>query len=516
MFYIIVFLILSLLSYFEYKGKYFKYLTFKNLSVILTIISIIRFGQGSDYFAYLDIYSVVPPISRFSEAAAFEYRVEPTYLFLCSIFKTLDVRFEIFIAIIAIVIMTLIYKFIRDYSKMPITSITIFFALYYLIYVFSAIRQGIAMALFLALGIPFLKDRKYIRFIIVVLIAATMHSSILIVILLIPIFELNISKKLWGTFIAVALLVMATGLDIKIIGLLPQFLSSRIVVYWGQMSIPLLAIGNRLVVLLLILYFSSKIELDKDTNMMKRIYIISFILYILTIKSSVISSRISVYMKVFEIIIIPNMVMLLKNQGYYKKAVMLFFVTIILMLGLLVKNLSSFVYEGSYNSSVKFYSYPYITIFDKESIWTYRDKPKNFHRMMEYMPMGILKPGLYKSNDPEIYSGNSWIDDFHSNYYKGYALMSNSNNDTMTFKFNGTGFRWHSVSGINCGIAQVTIDDKTYTVDNYSPTLEFNKVVFEKLELPYGKHVVEIKVTNKKNSLAKQNFQVVDSIEILE
>ncbi len=169
--------------------------------------------------------------------------------------------------------MTLIYKFIRDYSKMPIMSLTIFFALYYLIYVFSAIRQGIAMALFLALGIPFLKDRKYIRFIIVVLIAATMHSSILIVLLLIPIFELNISKKLWGAFIAVALLVMATGLDVKIIGLLPQFLSSRIVVYWGQMSIPLLAIGNRLIVLLLILYFSSKIELDNDTNMMKRICI---------------------------------------------------------------------------------------------------------------------------------------------------------------------------------------------------------------------------------------------------
>lgn len=377
MFYIVVFLFLCILSFFEFKGKNFPYFSFKYLTVYLLIIAALRYGVGGDYFAYAYIYYRVPVLSKFSTIGTLDIHGEKGYLLLCSMLRTLHVSNEIFNVLIAIVTIGLIYKFIKDYSKMPITSLTMFYVLYYLIYAFNGLRQGIALALFLGVGITLLKRKKYIKFILIMLIGSTIHSSILITLLLIPLQELKISYKVYFGIAVVIMLLMIANVDIMIIKLLPTFLMKKILTYWGKMNIPVLALGNRLIMLILILYFGSKAKDDETVKYFKGIYITGFVLYMLTIKSSLISARISVYMKALEIVLIPNLIFLLRETKLKLRHLQLWTITIVLMGGLLYKNLVGFLGEGDFYGDITILQYPYITVLDldKSRIWLYRERP---------------------------------------------------------------------------------------------------------------------------------------------
>lgn len=130
-------------------------------------------------------------------------------------------------------------------------------------------------------------------------------------------------------------------------------------------------------------------------------------------------------------------------------------------------------------------------------------------------PAPPLNPGTYDDTNSNVAYVGSWIKEYNPSYNNGSAMISNSSGDYVTFRFNGTGLKWHSLTGVNIGHAKVTIDSTTYTFDNYSSSTAFKKVVFEKDGLSPGEHVVKIEVTNVKNSSAKEYYQVIDSLEVL-
>lgn len=266
---------------------------------------------------------------------------------------------------------------------MPIASLTVFYVLYYLIYVFNGLRQGLALAIFLGIGLTLFKEKKYLKFILVTLFGATMHVSILITLILIPIEELKISYKVYATMIAGAIVLMLLNVDMMVINLLPTFLQQKILTYWGLLDIPILAFGNRFVFLALILYFTSKVEEDENAKFLKKIYIIGFILYILTMKSSLMSARLSVYMKALEVILIPNIIFALTQAKFKWKTLQLWGITMVLMFGLLYKNLAGFLEEGDYYGDITVTQYPYMTVLDLNTsrIWKYRERPYFLYKL---------------------------------------------------------------------------------------------------------------------------------------
>ncbi|MEG0773176.1 EpsG family protein [Clostridium sp.] len=372
MFYIIVFLILGYFSYSEFRGREYKYTSFTVVSAFITLIAFMRYGEGTDYFGYMFNYYITPSVFDFPTAFSNGVHGEIGFIVLSSLFRTFNISFEVFAGVMALCSMVLVCRFIKKYSKMPITSLTIFYVLYYLVYIFSGIRQGLAIAIFIGIGIDLYKKDKYKEFIILILFTATIHSSVLVTLLILPLTKYKVSYKFYAGIIALAALIMVSKVDLMLINLLPEFISSKVLIYWGEGSISMLAFANRATVLLLILFYSFGEQEDENVALFKKIYIIGFILYLVTIKSMTISSRISLYFKVFEIILIPNIIInLIKNAKRFKAIQLLGFTTIIIS-ALLLKTLNAFLGEGDYLEHLSAIRYPYVSVFNKEKIWEYR------------------------------------------------------------------------------------------------------------------------------------------------
>lgn len=371
MFYITLFLILGVLSFCEYKKVKIKVLTFEVVFFIITIITMIRYGQGTDYFSYMFQYYSTPPITTFSSMFNINTHGEIGFKLMSALFRTFHLSFATFIGVIGLITMALIYKFIKKFSKMPMTTLMLFYVLYYLVYILSGVRQGLALAIFAGIALPYLEEDKYLKFILAVLFAATMHSSVIITLLIIPIKKFNISYKTYGLILIIGILIIVTNIDTKAINLLPEFLSSKILHYWGS-DIPIFALANRFVMLVLILYFSLDAKENKEVCFFRDVYVLSFILFILTIKSMTISSRISIYMKFLEVVLIPNMIIILRTKRLKFKAVQLWSASAIITLALLIKTLNAFLGEGDYRNTVNLVEYPYITIFNRADIWKYK------------------------------------------------------------------------------------------------------------------------------------------------
>ncbi|WP_291569581.1 EpsG family protein [Clostridium sp. UBA4548] len=392
MVYIIIFLILALCSYYEFKGNKYIKASFNYLFVFLAFISCIRYGQGTDYFGYMRNYYITPPIHKFSSIFDLDIHGELGFVFINSIFRTFNIKFEVFAGITAVITMALIYRFIKKYSKLPITSLTLFYVLYYLVYVFSGIRQGLAIAIFIGIAIDLYREEKYKTFVLVILLAATIHSSVLIALLTLPIDKYKVSYKTYGIIIVIAAFIMIFNLDIFLIELLPQNLYEKILIYWNNSSIPLMAFANRLVTFSIILFFSSLIkEENEEIKLFKSLYIASFVLYIITIKSVTISSRISLYFKVFEIILIPNIAVQLMSYKNKLKAMQLWGISLMIATLLCIKTVNAFIGEGDYLEHVKVTNYPYISIFDKEKLWEYKGESEFFEETKEILQREGLK-----------------------------------------------------------------------------------------------------------------------------
>lgn len=391
MFYILVFLVLSYLSYCEFKGKTYRIFSFNMVFAFVTFLAVIRYGQGTDYFGYMYNYYMTPPLKSFTSVFGLDVHGEIGFTFIYSIFRTFNIRFEFFVGLIGLLTMLLIYRFIKKYSKLPITSLTMFYVLYYLVYVFSGIRQGLAIAIFVGIGIDLYKSKKYKEFIFLVLLTATIHSSIIITLLVFAVDKVKLSYKFYGALTIIALLIMVTNLDMTLINLLPGFLSNKILSYWGDGGISILAFANRAVFLFLILFYSFGKSESEDMLFFKKLYILSFLLYILTIKSMTISSRISLYFKVFEIVLVPNIAMMLAKQSKNFKAVQLWGISMAIVAVLLIKTLNAFISEGDYFDNVSVINYPYISVFNKGVIWDLRGTNHYFNLVDILFRSGQLK-----------------------------------------------------------------------------------------------------------------------------
>lgn len=376
MFYIAVFLGLCILSYFEYRGKSFKYLSLETLFLIVTLITVFRFGQGTDYFAYVDIYDKTPSflgVSSFGEVFSANSDVEFGYVLFMAIFKTLHLNFEVFCGVSGIITMYLFYRFIKQNAKLPITAFSVFYVFYYLVYVLSGMRQGLAIAIFVGIGIQLYKRKKYKEFVLLVLLTATIHVSILVTLMVFVLDKLGDNYKFYCALGILAILIIYFNFDVAIINLMPGFLADKLSMYLTDGRASMMSFINRFTILALVLFYSFGEKEDKDLIFFKKIYIFSFVLYLLTMKSMTISTRITLYFKIFEVILIPNVVMNLLRDNKKFKALQLYGVSMAIVAVLLIKTLNAFLDEGYYKDHVNVVNYPYVTIFNKDRLWDFKE-----------------------------------------------------------------------------------------------------------------------------------------------
>lgn len=362
MYYFILLLLFLSLFFSDSKNRYYRLLLF-----LLTVLLMFRYGQGTDYINYKYHYSNIAKMSVFQGVSY--YGLDIGYIYINKLFSSgLRVSFECFIAIISFFMMLALNRFIKKYSSRPVVSLLFFYPTYFLTYYMSTIAQGIVLALFIGVMIDVLIRKRYLIYILLCVICSMIHFSgiILFVGLLVAITNIkNIRFLLFG---ALFFNFLTIGLSKSI---------PLVSVYYETPSF--LSILEKTLWVSIILYLSRKQLLNKTNSALLSLYCIGFVISMSFIWFPTVSSRIGVYFRILEIVLLPT---LLKNDGrnnngvYFKisnhKCRLAFVLLLLASIIMFCKNINQYLVNGKYYNK-SFFSYRYISVFEKDALMDLRD-----------------------------------------------------------------------------------------------------------------------------------------------
>lgn len=177
----------------HYKGTLSADLSRKNNIIFIMILFIIQSGFrhlaiGADTFTYYEMFEEVKNmkwneiISSFFDFIYTDEGKDPGYLILQKIFASVIPNYRLFLIGVAALFFTalgqLLYKYTHS-NKEILVAVALYQCLYYSFMSITGIRQTIA-ASFLLFAIPYILGKKWMKGILLILIAATQHKSALL------------------------------------------------------------------------------------------------------------------------------------------------------------------------------------------------------------------------------------------------------------------------------------------------------------------------------------------------
>jgi hypothetical protein len=202
MIYIFLFISLAFLSCLDKVElpKDLRLLIFLTVSTVLILFLGLRGNIEPDYANYQHIYNASS--SSYSPKLNIEYG----YFLFNKFISSIGLPFQAVLFIMAVPSLAGKTYFFEKYSPNFSLSVLIYFSTLFFLFDFIAIRQAVALSIFL-LCIPLIYERRFLLFLILMLLAAQIHISAL---LLIPgyfVFNLNLSNRvLLGTIIICAII----------------------------------------------------------------------------------------------------------------------------------------------------------------------------------------------------------------------------------------------------------------------------------------------------------------------
>ena len=269
------------------------------LYLFVTLITVFRYGVGADYPGYYIAFNEVPALDDGFIFGRVDAHGEPVYHLLVAIFKYFGYTFRELAMLISIVTMYLFYLYFKKFCNYSLISLFIFFAIYYVVYPFNVIRQGLTIAFFVGVLLPLLLDKRYKLFYLLTILGALFHYSLLIVLICPILCKLKFSKKILILFIVIFFFLPIERLFSPLINSVP-YLS-----VYSDTSSNLLPLLNRLLLFIPIMWMYDKNQDDSYTNKIIFLSVISFILFINFSSYSLISSRLNVYFKSVELSLLP-------------------------------------------------------------------------------------------------------------------------------------------------------------------------------------------------------------------
>lgn len=370
--YILVYVAIVLFTVLSLVNKRYVNICYVFTFLILTVFLCLRYGQGTDFPAYEYTYNLAPDKFDFKNGIYFSDIVSIDYgwWLLNNIFKSIGFSFSGYTIVLSILEMMLINRFINwvGYDRYKVLTLLLLFPTVYLTYLFSALRQGLVISIFLGIMIPWLIQKKYVQYLIALLLVSYIHKAAFVLIVLIFLDKLSVKQlKL--------MLIPCFG-----IGFVSSKLFAPIFVligkpsYIANISLNPFAILERLVMLVIIFYLYARIPKINGEKLylidkIMKFYLVGMCIYFAFLMYPLIASRLCIFFKLFEIWLIPQMLPSVSRERRIELLALLLIITS----GMTLKNIDTSIKEGSYYTDVSAKNYPYVTIFNKEDIYLYRD-----------------------------------------------------------------------------------------------------------------------------------------------
>lgn len=369
MLYWFVFFVLLFFSIKEIKSKRINQSIFNFLWIVLVLMVSLRQGQGTDYYNYLDLYREVKFFSNQSVWLLFT-QSDPGFRLLYYIIMKLGISYEVFSCLFSFITMFFIYPFFRTHCNKSIIALFIFYASsFYLIYMFSAIRQGFVIAVFLGKLYPLLYRKQYKKFCFYVVLLSCIHISSLILLFVPYIYNKRIGQNALMMLSILGILFMFINPFEIVLSSLGFYRLDR---YIGDetTTTKYFSIILRIIVLLPIFLLPKSIYKKYDNlNVLRNFIFINFIIYSIFSFSELTASRLGIYFKVFEgcflaFIIHKTNLRIISKQICYGYMLLTFV--------LFAKDINAFITQGNYKNCT-IWTYPYLSVFEsKNTIQYYR------------------------------------------------------------------------------------------------------------------------------------------------
>lgn len=342
-------------------------------------ISGFAYNIGSDTVIYMNEYdnAIWDNIHNLNDLFYNNERRQPGWIILETICHSISSNFLFFKLIIALFGNWAIFRFIKKHSEYKFISILLYGFILYLHLNFNALRQILAVGLFL-IGYDYLIERKLFKYYILVIFAYLFHSSAIICTLF-PLFlliKVNRKSLIMIGCITISLSFLAFFSDIQ------QYLELFYVYYGGDMSSDLqyfsesyftreqgtnlnltgiLFILFNAFVYLFMLYWALRPKSNSENN--TKMYLLFLSFYILNFNFQVIFFRLLFYVYPFFICILPSGIMNYAKQNSQTKLL----ISIIAITYFSIIPLASlFTINQTTDEPLIVQYYPYYSVFNPE------------------------------------------------------------------------------------------------------------------------------------------------------
>lgn len=223
---------ICLLGMFAHCGYYqtirIEKLLFVYGFIILFVIAAIRKDTGFDYGSYENIFDIVHNTEIPLRNRIFNSKCEPGY----NLFNLLFPNYRCLIIAISFLQVSLLGYYFYKENTNALLCLFMFYTSIFLYYDMGVMRQGLSIAISYC-GLIFVKRKKFIKFILVILLAASFHIT---AIFMIPIYwlgENEFSRKVYygSIFLSILFGMILNKIIIEIGNLNIPYISHRIEFY---------------------------------------------------------------------------------------------------------------------------------------------------------------------------------------------------------------------------------------------------------------------------------------------
>lgn len=345
---------------------------------VMGLMFIFRYGQGTDYFAYKWIFSYIPENASFSQLRSLNINSEIGWRLLCQGAKKIGMSFEMLVVLVSMVEWIGFSRFIRLYCPRKMLALLMAYHTFYLTYMFSALRQGLVLCLFIGFLLPWFMKKQYAKFVLGCVVCSAFHSVALVGLLLflvrLKMFE-SPQKMILSVVACFAVgIALSTGI---FNGILRVVLPDRVLShYFKKISISI-ALVERFVMYAIVMYlymhYSKHVaykglEMSETMCFFMRVYTLSVMAYALLMWSPLLASRATYTFKIAEVILVSK---LATKRIRFKKLIPIFVAVVSLVM--YAKNIDTYLIQGWYYNDVNVLNYPYFSLLEKDEISNYRE-----------------------------------------------------------------------------------------------------------------------------------------------
>lgn len=167
------------------------------LYILVVLVAGLRYRVGIDTLNYMEIYSTLPDVNNIVNIFDSEenYTIAPLFLFLVVISKLFSNEFFVLQIFHAAILNFFIFLFVFREKRNKFFCIFMYLIAYFFYFNMEIMRESLAVGVFL-MSRDLLYNRKYIKYLLCVIIASMFHYSALIMIIYPFVLNLRLNKNI--------------------------------------------------------------------------------------------------------------------------------------------------------------------------------------------------------------------------------------------------------------------------------------------------------------------------------